>query len=189
MKGKATIVATGNIHLCDNLDYADADSMLGLVALGKYDEDGDLVSGGNVYFGDPTTGTLYICAAMMFAANNFLYNSMAIDTFEAEPESGFIIKGSIAALNQVSIERDWYTVTPGDTGSAKRPARYDRATGKWYDCGTGVELTSAQVSTLRHYQMVINYDDRVRSQATQPPGLPRGKGTIFEKLTNWEELP
>jgi hypothetical protein len=126
---------------------------------------------------------------MMFAANDFLYNSMAIDTFEAEPESGFIIKGNIAALNQVSIERDWYTVTPGDDYSEKRPARYDRATNKWYDSVTEVELTSAQLDTLKHYQMIINYDDRVRSQDTQPPGLPRGKGTIFEELTNWEELP
>jgi hypothetical protein len=27
------------------------------------------------------------------------------------------------------------------------------------------------------------------SQETQPSGLPRGKGTIFGGLTNWEELP
>jgi hypothetical protein len=192
VSGKATIVATGNIHLCDNLVYADTSSMLGLVALGKYDEDGDLVSGGNVYFGDPTTGTLYICSAMMFAANNYLYNSMAIDTFEAEPESGFTINGNISALNHVSIERDWYTRSTYWNGwkwiDERRPARYNPATGKWYDSGTGLELTTTQVDTIKHYQMIINYDDRVRSRATQPPGLPRGVGLIFEGLSNWEEL-
>jgi hypothetical protein len=186
--GRVTIVATGNIHLCDNTEYADANSMLGMVALGEYDDSGELVSGGNIYFGDPTTGTLYTCSAMMFAANNFLYNSMAIRTFSAEPESGFTINGSIAALNEVSIERDWYTHGSG-WGATARPARYDPATSQWYDAGTGEVLTSTEISSLRHYQMIINYDDRVRNRSTQPPSLPRGVGLIFEGLKNWEELP
>jgi hypothetical protein len=184
LSGKATIVATGNIHLCDNFVYANSSSMLGLVALGRYNDDGELV-GGNVYFGDPTTGTLYTASAMMFAANNFLYNSMAVGSFSGEPESGFIINGNISALNQVSIERDWYT----RSGSERRPARYKPTTGKWYDSGTGVELTPTQVGTMKHYQMTINYDERVRTPGTQPPGLPRGIGIIFSELTHWEELP
>jgi hypothetical protein len=215
VKGKSTIVVTGNIHLCDNTVYADSNSMMGLVALGKYDEDGDLVSGGNVYYGDPTTGTLYTCSAMMFAANDFLYNSMAIDTFEAEPESGFVINGNISALNQVSIERDWYTkykyqygYNPKTwkweyywvkTGVGPANYQYDPVDQRWewVDSVTGVELTDIEINgdastnreAMRHYQMVINYDDRVRSRDTQPPGLPRGVGVIFEKLSNWEELP
>lgn len=47
----------------------------------------------------------------------------------------------------------------------------------------------AEIGSLRHYQMKITYDDRVRTQDTQPPGLPRGKGTIFGGLKYWEELP
>jgi roadblock/LC7 domain-containing protein len=184
MDGKVTIVATGNIHICDNLQYKDSSSMLGLVALGKYNEDGELVSGGNVYFGDPAYGTLYNFSAMMFAANNFLYNTNAIGRSTAEPTSGFTINGSFAALNEVSVERDWYT-----SGSTPRPARYDCSTNQWVDSETGAVLTSTEIGTLRHYQMIVNYDDRVRTQETQPPGLPRGKGTIFEGLTKWEELP
>jgi hypothetical protein len=126
---------------------------------------------------------MYEASAMMFAANDFLYNSTAIGTFSAEPESGFIINGSLSALNKVSVERDWYT-----NGSVRRPARYDPITGKWYDSGTGVELTSTQISTMKHYQMIINYDDRVRSRETQPPGLPRGVGYIFGGIIHWEEL-
>ncbi len=192
VEGKSTIVVTGNIHISDNTEYADASSMLGLVALGKYDEDGDLISGGNVYFGDPVYGTLYTCSAMMFAANNFLYNTTAIDTFSAEPQSGFTVNGNISALNRVSIERDWYTRTYFNGVryvNEPRPAQYDSKTNKWYDSGTGVELTTGQVDTLRHYQMIVNYDDRVRDRSTQPPGLPRGVGLIFDGLTNWEELP
>jgi hypothetical protein len=216
LSGNSTIVVTGNIHLCDNTVYTDSNSdMLGLVALGKYDEDGDLESGGNVYYGDPTTGTLYTCSAMMFAANDFLYNSMAIDTFEAEPESGFVINGNISALNHVSIERDWYTkytyqygYNPKTwkweyywvkTGVGPANYKYDPVDQRWewIDSVTGVELTDIEINgdastnreAMRHYQMVINYDDRVRSRDTQPPGLPRGVGVIFEKLSNWEELP
>jgi hypothetical protein len=186
VNGKVTIVATGNIHISDNLAYANANSdMLGLVALGKYNSSGQLISGGNVYFGDPVYGTLYTCSAMMFAANNFLYNSRAIGTFSAEPESGFTINGSLSALNEISIERDWYT----RSGFEHRPARYDPATSQWYDCGTGVVLTSTQIGTMKHYQMTLNYDDRVRSQSTQPLGLPRGTGLIFCGLTKWKELP
>jgi hypothetical protein len=184
MDGKVTIVTTGNIHICDNTQYADSDSMLGLVALGKYNEDGDLVSGGNIYFGDPRYGTTYVVSGMMFAAHDFLYNTDAVSRSTAEPESGFTVNGSFAALNKVSVERDWYT-----SGNTPRPARFDSVTNQWVDSETGVILTSTEIGTLRHYQMIVNYDDRVRTQKTQPPGLPRGKGTIFEGLTKWEELP
>jgi len=184
MDGKVTIVATGNIHLCDNILYADSNSMLGLVALGKYDADGDLVSGGNVYFGDPVYGTMYTFSAMMFAANDFLYNTDPITSTSAEPTSGFTITGSISGLNNVSIERDWYT-----KGSGRRPARYNPETSKWLDSRTGAVLTSTQIGTIKHYQMIINYDDRVRNKDTQPKGLPKGVGYIFGGITSWEELP
>jgi hypothetical protein len=188
LRGKATIVSTGNIHLCDNTVYADTNSMLGLVALGQYDEDGELVSGGNVYFGDPVYGTMYKFSGMMFAANDFLYNTDPITRVSGEPTSGFTITGNLAALNQVSIERDWYTKVSGRS-STRKPARYDPATGKWYDSITGTQLTSTQISTIKHYQMIVNYDERVRNRETQPPGLPRGVGLIFSGLSNWEEMP
>ena len=61
VNGEVTIVATGDIHICDNIEYANEDSLLGLVALGTYNESGELVSGGNIYFGDPRFGTTYVC--------------------------------------------------------------------------------------------------------------------------------
>ena len=187
MQGKVTIVVTGNIYICDNLKYADPNrDMLGLVALGKYDSySGERISGGDIIFGDPTYGTMYTMSAMMFAAHDFLYNSRTLGTFGGEPKSGFIINGSMAALNKVSLERDWYTNASG----TRRPARYDRSTGLWYDSGTAVALTSGQVATMKHYRMRLNYDARVRSTSTQPPGLPRGMGRIFCGLGNWKALP
>jgi len=36
--------------------------------------------------------------------------------------------------------------------------------------------------------MQVSYDDRIRDAATQMPGLPRGSGTIFAGVLNWDEL-
>ena len=183
--GKVTIVATGDIHISDNIKYADSESLLGLVALGQYDDAGQLVSGGNIYFGDPRFGTLYTASALMFATDSFLYSTDSVTGDAAEPTSGFSVYGNLNALNQVSIERDWYD--DEGTGTA-RPAYFDSSLDQWVDLESGLALTSNEIGSLRHYQMKITYDDRVRIQDTQPPGLPRGKGTIFGGLKYWEEL-
>ena len=187
--GKVTIVATGDIHISDNIKYADSKSLLGLVALGKYNGADQLVSGGNIYFGDPRFGTLYTASALMFAADSFLYSTDSITGDAVEPETGFSVYGNLNALNQISIERDWYD--DSETGEAM-PAYFDpthEPSGKWVDLETGQPLSTYEIDSLRHYQMKMTYDDRVRTQDTQPPGLPRGKGTIFGGLKHWEELP
>jgi hypothetical protein len=190
VSGKSTIVVTGNIHICDNTKYANSASMLGLVALGKYDDSGNRISGGDIFFGDPRYDTMYTISAMMFAANDFLYNSDAISRQAAEPTTGFIVNGSFAAMNKVVVERDWYT-KDGGTGTDSKmaaPARFDPALGKWVNSQTGVALSISETNSLRHYQMITNYDQRIRSPETQPPRLPRGKGKIFAGFSNWEEL-
>jgi len=185
LDGKATIVATGNIYICDNTKYADSESMLGLVALGTHNGDGQLVSGGNVYFGDPRFGTLYTFSAFMFAANNFLYNTDSVTGGAEEPETGFSVYGNLSALNQVFIQRDWYF---DDVTGDPRPAYFDTGTGQWVDVENEAALTSGEIDSIRHYQMQITYDERVRTVDTQPPGLPKGNGTIFAGLIQWEEL-
>jgi hypothetical protein len=192
VEGRVTIVATGDIHISDNIKYADKESLLGLVAIGKYDGLGKLVSGGNIYFGDPRFGTMYTASALMFAADSFLYNTDSVTGGMKEPETGFSVYGNLNALNQVSIERDWYD--PDGTDDP-RPAIFDTSkgddddNGQWIDLETGEKLTDAEIKSLRHYQMAITYDDRVRTQETQPPGLPKGKGTIFGGLKYWQEIP
>jgi hypothetical protein len=127
---------------------------------------------------------MYVLSGMMFAAKDFLFNTDAISRATAEPTSGFKVNGSFGAMGRVSVERDWYT-----NGTTARPAKYNPTTGQWADLGTGTVLTTTQIGTLRHYQMIINYDDRVRNQGTRPPGLPIGNGTkIFVGFSNWEEL-
>jgi roadblock/LC7 domain-containing protein len=201
MDGKVTIVATGDIHICDNLEYKNPNKdMLGLVALGKYNPTGKLIKGGNIYFGDAVYGNMYTASAMMFAANNFLFNTDRTTNKSAEPDTGFVINGNFAAMNQVSIDRDWYdkttTTTTTDhwghttttTTKEARVAKYDSTAGQWIDAETGTALTSTEIDSHRHYQMIVNYDSRVRDQTTQPPGLPRGGTKIFAGFSNWQEL-
>jgi hypothetical protein len=183
MDGKVTIIATGDIHISDNIAYANTNSVLGLVSLGKYDGSGTRVSGGNIFFGDPRYGTMYTISGLMFAANDFMFNTDSVTRKAEEPTSGFTVNGSFAAMGRVTVERDWYTKS-----STARPAHYNTATGKWVDSETGTKLTSGEKGTLRHYQMIVNYDDRVRSPETCPPGLPRGGTRIFAGFSNWEEL-
>jgi len=185
--GQVTIVAMRDIHISDNIKYADGDSLLGLVALDQCDGSGQIASGGNIYFEDPCFGTMTTASAFMFAADSFLYNTDAISRATAEPKSGITIYGNLNALNQVSIDRDWHT--PNGAGGA-RSAYFDSSTDQWIDLETGTALTASEINSLRHYQMAITYDDRVRTQETQPPGLPRAKeGIIFSGLKFWEELP
>ncbi len=126
--GKVVIVATGNIHISDNIEYADDESLLAVVALGEYDEiTGDLISGGNIYFGDPVFGTTYTVDAFMFAANNFLYNVDSTDPGNYQrPETGFNVYGNWVAINEVSIIRDWY-----DDGEWETRRRWNRTQGRY----------------------------------------------------------
>ncbi len=187
MDGKVTIVATGDIHICDNLKYADDDSILGLVALGKYDESGTVVSGGNIYFGDPAYGTMYIISGMMFAGKDFLFNTNSVTGQTIEPTTGFTVNGNFAAMGRVEVERDWYDKHISGHTYEKRPAHYDPQIQQWVDSETLGLLSSPEKSSLRHYQMIVNYDDRVRTPGTQPPGLPRGGIRIFAGFFNWQE--
>jgi hypothetical protein len=86
-------------------------------------------------------------------------------------------------MNQVRVFRDWYTGSGGD-----RSAWYDPSTNRWRDVLTSAMLSSSQTNTLRHYQMTVKYDERIRNQSTQPPRLPRqqsGAGSLYGGITQW----
>ncbi len=193
ISGTATIASTADIHVSDNLDYANTSSMLGLVALGHPDLFGNVLNG-NVYFGDPEFGTLYSVDAFMFARHDFLYNTSSNTGQPGEPQSGFQVFGNYGALGEVKVNRDWYT----RSGRA-RPAVYNTAQNLWQDAlDLSYWITSAtELASLRHYQMVINYDERIRNPATQPPGLPRlavgnvldPNAVLYAGIVKWDALP
>jgi hypothetical protein len=213
--GTATIVASGNIHVGDGLRYESGDQgddLVALVALGEYDEWGIIEENtGNVYFGDPRYGTVYEMDAFMFAANDFYYNLsqsyVGSSAVPGEPDTGLIIYGNIIALNQILIDRDWYT--PGE-GASARPAVYIPGTG-WVDAIdyrlSGIEtlLTDEQINgatatddegnetvlidPMRHYQLIVKYDERIHNPETHPPGLPEssdGTGHPSSDVKLWQ---
>lgn len=136
--GTATIVSTKDIHISDNLVYANntrtsvADNkpdMLALVALGGGLNmvSGEPSSGGNIYFGDPAYGTLFTADAFMFANNNFYYNTYATgggSGLQGEPETGLKVFGNFMAMNQVVVKRDWYTRSVYEYRGQKRVVEY-----------------------------------------------------------------
>jgi len=201
VSGSATIAATRDIHISDNLKYATGNDLLGLVAVGTYNSSGQLISGGNIYFGDPTYGTLYTADAFMLAANNFYYNTSANNpSIQNEPQTGFQVYGNYAAMNQVNVYRDWYQYPVSTNGSGKNQvinyatnaAWFNPSSNRWQDVVSGNLLSSSQTNTLRHYQMIVKYDERIRNQATQPPGLPglqTGTNGIYKEIYDWKLYP
>ncbi|WP_372846106.1 hypothetical protein [Pontiella sp.] len=218
--GQSVIVSTRDIHISDNLEYSDnsrdeSADMLALVALGQIDSiTGAYLGDGNIYFGDPTYGTLFTADAFMFANNNFYYNTSSDTGEQGMPESGFRVYGNFMAMNQVVIVRDWYQrntyvdasgntreavkidgrwYDAADTNvavlstvtSSQRAVEYDANEDEWVDVEDG---TVVDASSIAHYAMQIEYDDRIRDAATQMTGLPKGTGTIFMGASRWEEI-
>jgi hypothetical protein len=198
--GTATIAASRDIHISDNISYSSASDLLGLVAAGTYNSFGQRLYGGDIYFGDPNYGTLYTADAFMLAANNFYYNTSSTDlTIQNEPDTGFQVYGNYAAMNQVNVYRDWYhyAVTNG-TGRNQvirfytNSAWFNPSSNRWQDVVSGALLSSAQTNTLRHYQMIVKYDERIRDPRKQPPGLPglqTGTNGIYKEIYDWELNP
>lgn len=202
VSGKATIAASANIHISDNLAYASTNDMLGLVAVGKT-VSGNL-QGGDVYFGDPRYGTVYTVDAFMFARNDFEYVTWGTDGTPREPDSGFQIEGNYGALGQININRDWFdleTIVNKKTVKTPWPAVYDPVAGQWKcvdKTGTTRQLTTSEWSSIRHYQMVVTYDNRIRDQRMQLQGLPQqpddpseiySPSIVYSGFVKWDAWP
>jgi hypothetical protein len=98
---KLTIVVNGNIYISDNIYYENANQDgLALIAM----KDKAVTDSGNIYFGDPTFGTLEYMSAFMYAENNF-YDS----NLNAAGSARVTVQGNMTAGNQVKINRDFGT--------------------------------------------------------------------------------
>ncbi|MBK7643859.1 MAG: pilus assembly PilX N-terminal domain-containing protein [Planctomycetes bacterium] len=93
-----TIVVSGNIYMSDNLYLKDKNKDgIALIAL----KDPAVKDSGNIYFGDPTFGTLEHMSAYMYAENNFYDNNLS-----ATGSAIVSVDGNMTAGNQVAINRD-----------------------------------------------------------------------------------
>lgn len=115
---KVTFVVKGNIYFSDNILYQDGDQDgVAFVSI----KDDKVEDSGNIYFGDPTFGTLEQMDAFMYAENNFIDNNLS-----ATGSAKVTVNGNMTAGNQVDINRDY-----GDQHSKLTVNHDDRiATGK-----------------------------------------------------------
>lgn len=98
---KVTFVVKGNIYISDNIFYSDpARDGLALIAM----KDPAESDSGNIYFGDPTFGTLEYMSAFMYAENNFYDTNLS-----ASGSARVTVHGNMTAGNQVLINRDFGT--------------------------------------------------------------------------------
>ncbi len=100
---QVTFVVKGNIYISDNLFYTNKDKDgVAFVAM----KDSTVADSGNIYFGDPSFGTLERMYAYLYAENNFLDVNLSA-TGSAKVE----LYGNMTAGNQVKIQRDFAVTT------------------------------------------------------------------------------
>jgi len=181
--GQATIVSSYDIHISEDLVYKErwvrdavmngqqlplpgrneeTSDLLALVALGRnLDADGRPGKFGDVFFGDPQYGYTANVDGFMFANNNFHYNIDAMDPCSddlQEPKCGFKVFGNFMAMNQVVVNRDWYTRGTYQSGEETRYA-IEGSPNCWYDAETGAEVPSSIVLNEARRAAEYEYDE------------------------------
>lgn len=96
---RATIVVKGNIYFSDNLFYDQPDDD-GVAFIALADEETE--DSGNIYFGDPSFGTMAFAESLLFAENNFVDNNLS-----SSSTAQMTVRGNMTAGNQVAINRDF----------------------------------------------------------------------------------
>jgi len=98
-----TFVVKGNIYFADNL-FQENDEKDGVAFIALRDP--DVADSGNIYFGDPSFGTLRKMHAYMYAENDFYDTNL-----NSSSSSVVELVGNMTAGNQVKIQRDHERVT------------------------------------------------------------------------------
>jgi hypothetical protein len=94
-----TLVVRGNVYISDNILYNDEKKDgLAIIAI----KDAAEKDSGNIYFGDPTFGTLEQMDSFMYAENDFYDNNL-----DAGGSAEVTVNGNMTAGNQVLINRDY----------------------------------------------------------------------------------
>lgn len=94
-----TFIAKGNIYFTDNLFYEDGVTD-GVAFIAMADD--DVEDSGNIYFGDPTGGTLENMDAFMYAENDFIDFHL-----DKAGTKHVVLNGNMTAGDQVAIQRDF----------------------------------------------------------------------------------
>jgi hypothetical protein len=98
---EVTFVVKGNIYISDNILYQGVrPDGLAMIAV----KDSGVTDSGNIYFGDPTFGTLERMDSFMYAENNFIDSNLS-----ATGSARVTVNGNMTAGNEVKINRDYGT--------------------------------------------------------------------------------
>lgn len=93
-----TFAVKGNIYIGDNFFYSDS-GLDGVAFVALVDD--QVSDSGNIYFGDPSAGTLETMHGFMYAENNFHENNLS-----SSGSDDVRLFGTMAAGNQIEIDRD-----------------------------------------------------------------------------------
>jgi hypothetical protein len=98
---QVTFVVKGNLYISDNLFYNDpTHDGVAFITM----KDNTVPDSGNIYFGDPSFGTLNRMDAFMYAERNFIDNNL-----DSAGSLQIVVNGNMTAGNQVAITRDFGT--------------------------------------------------------------------------------
>ncbi len=98
---RTTFVIKGNLYIGDNIFYDDMDEDgVAFITI----EDENVPDSGNIYFGDPSAGTLETMHSYMYAENDFIDNNM-----DKSGADQIIVYGTMSAGNHVAIDRNFAT--------------------------------------------------------------------------------
>jgi len=102
-----------------------------------------------------------------------------------EIESEIMLIEDCRPIDPEGLRLTYLTTAVGDRWAIE----YHTETEVWRDLEDEHILIDEELDHLRHYQMKVTYDERIRDPETQPKGLPQGYGgSIFAEATDWEEI-
>jgi len=139
IQGRATIVATNDLLISDNLIYKDG--------LGNPSNPSDpanvpltadmlgLVAQRDIWFGDPRYGTFYEGSGIMLAGRDFNFVFLDNSNNSKTPENAFTLNGTMLANRQIAVFRDFANPAgssnaascPGGSSGCE-PIRFDPST-------------------------------------------------------------
>ena len=218
INGRATIVATNDVLLSDNMIYKDGLSNTNSATADML----GLVGARDIWYGDPRFGTFYEGSGIMLAGRDFNFVFYDSSLTPKTPDNAITLNGTMLANRQIAVFRDFAnpsnpnaTCAGGTTGC--QPIRFDpsntscgSADGCWrfiardangnitFDATKapfrecrGLGACAAGTAVISHYQMTLNYDNRLfPGSSLTPPGLPGGAGLIFaNSWRDWQECP
>jgi hypothetical protein len=221
VNGRGTIVATNDLTLADNLIYKDGltntgsstADMLGLVAqrdiwygdsrYGTFVEGSGIMLAGrdfNFVFLDnsgnprPPDNSIILNGTMLANRQVAVFRDFADPSASS---SSATCSSQRTSCQPVRFDPD--STSCGSTSGCWRfllrdgngNLSFDTSKAAFRECGSSASSCGSGIRRISHFQMTLNYDDRLfTNPSLVPPGLPTGGGVNFaNSWKDWQECP